>query len=574
MSSFFTKPASLKRKRPEGGAPRSQRPNARPTKRRETRDESVSGSDLDDDDDDDVGGRQSDDLEDESSESEFEGEDAAGRRTRLAERYLENTRQQIISEGFDAKDIDAELLAERMGERLKEDTAEGKGKIYRWIADDYDYQNALHSQFRADSQTLTGVATCAPYIYTVSKDMTLIKWEMPQQITASSKHTQPTKPKKLIYTRGNGKRADDIDFKHHTDAILCVAASTDGKFVATGGRDRKLIVWDAATLTPLKFFHHHRDAVTSLCFRRTTNQLYSASRDRTIKLWSLDELAYVETLFGHQDEVTDVGALNEEKCVTVGARDRTARYWRVVEESQLVFRGGGSGGSSKRRKEEEAAGISQTREFHEGSIDRVTMIDDETFITGSDNGSLSLWNIQKKKAVFTLPLAHGLDPPPNPADVSAEADPSTDQSVYTEPQPRWITALACVPFSNIIISGSWDGQLRAWKISEDKRRLEALGPIGCVEDTQLIDGEAMYMDDSIHAVPEEKKTVKGVINDLAVFERGDRGKDGLAVIAAVGKEHRLGRWMQKAGKNYAMLFRVSKKLSNGTTAEGEVSEDE
>ncbi|KAG9996488.1 WD40 repeat-like protein, partial [Aureobasidium melanogenum] len=577
MSSFFTKPASLKRKRPEGGAPRPQRTNdrsnARPTKRRETRDDSVSGSDFDDDDD--VGPRPPADSDDESSESEFEGEDAAGRRTRLAERYLENTRQQIISEGFDAKDIDAELLAERMGERLKEDSAESKGKIYRWIADDYDYQNALHSQFRADSQTLTGVATCAPYIYTVSKDMTLIKWEMPQKIDASSKHTQPTKPKKLIYTRGNGKREDDFDFKHHTDAILCVAASSDGKFVATGGRDRKLIVWDAATLTPLKFFHHHRDAVTSLCFRRTTNQLYSASKDRTIKLWSLDELAYVETLFGHQDEVTDVAALNQELCVTVGARDRTARYWRVVEESQLVFRGGGSGASSKQRKENAAAGIPQPREFHEGSIDRVTMVDDEHFVTGSDNGTLSLWNIQKKKSVFTLPLAHGLDPPPNPEDVSAEADPSADVSVYTEPQPRWITALACVPFSNIIISGSWDGQLRAWKISEDKRRLEALGPIGCVEDNQLIDGEAMYMDDSIHAVPESNKTVKGVINDLAVFERGDRGKDGLAIVAAVGKEHKLGRWMQNAGKNHAMLFRVSKKVAeNGTIEEAEGSEDE
>ena len=121
MSSFFTKPASLKRKRPEAGAPRPQRTNdrsnARPTKRRETRDESVSGSDFDDDDD--LGPRPPADSDDESSESEFEGEDAAGRRTRLAERYLENTRQQIISEGFDAKDIDAELLAERMGERLK-----------------------------------------------------------------------------------------------------------------------------------------------------------------------------------------------------------------------------------------------------------------------------------------------------------------------------------------------------------------------------------------------------------------------------------------------------------------------
>jgi len=33
----------------------------------------------------------------------------------------------------------------------------------------------------------------------------------------------------------------------------------------------------------------------------------------------------------------------------------------------------------------------------EGSMDRVAMIDEETFVTGSDNGSIALWVIHKKK---------------------------------------------------------------------------------------------------------------------------------------------------------------------------------
>lgn len=590
MSSFFTKPASLKRKRTEGaGAPKSRRPQTngdqvQPRKRREQKDDDSVSSGTDDEGLD--GARGTDFEGSSSSDSEYDDEDAAGKRTRLAERYLENTRKQILAEGFDAKDIDAELLAERMGERLKEDSAESKGKIYRFIADDFDWRAARKTQFRADTLSLTGVAACPPYVYTVAKDMSLTKWELPNQDKDDEddgkQRSERVKPKRVRFVKGNGKRANQIDYKYHTGSILCVAASMDGKFVATGGEDRKLIVWDAKTLKPLRVFTQHRDAVTSLAFRRHTNQLFSASKDRTIKIWSLDEMAYVETLFGHQDEVVGVAALNEEKCVTVGARDRTARYWRVVEESQLVFRGGGSSnsGANKRKQKGEDGGRVE-KEYYEGCIDQVAMLDEETFITGSDNGSLSLWNVQKKKAVFTLPLAHGLDPPPRPEDVSAEQDPEHDVSVFREEQPRWISALVTLPFSNIIVSGSWDGQVRAWKISDDKRRLEPLGPIACVEQrvTRFTDGQAQDEDEEVGEVEQishESTTIRGVVNDLAIFERGDRGKDGITVVAVAGKDHRLGRWHSLPGKNYAMLFNISKRVvekatTNGT-ADGEDSE--
>ena len=110
-------------------------------KRREVRDESISGSESDGD----VQDGAPEEYSDGESSDVQSDEDAVGRRTRLAERYLENTRQEILAEGFDAKDIDNELLAQRMGERLKEDTAESKGKLYRWIANDYDYAGATHA---------------------------------------------------------------------------------------------------------------------------------------------------------------------------------------------------------------------------------------------------------------------------------------------------------------------------------------------------------------------------------------------------------------------------------------------
>jgi ribosomal RNA-processing protein 9 len=264
----------------------------------------------------------------------------------------------------------------------------------------------------------------------------------------------------------------------------------------------------------------------------------------------LDELAYIETLFGHQDEVVDVAALAQERCISVGARDRTARLWKVVEETQLVFRGGGS--SEKKSK----PSSSKHTKTQEGSIDRVAMIDEEMFVTGSDNGSLSLWLIHKKKPVFTLPLAHGVAEQMKSEEYSAEAIP--DPSVVPAPSPRWITALATIPYSDVVLSGSWDGCVRAWRVSPDKKKIEPMGVVG----------EGGIIPETNGQVNGEREgAIKGIVNDISVFERGDRGKDGVCVVVALGKEHRFGRWNEVKGKNGGVVFEISRvQKTNGVAA--------
>lgn len=577
MSSFFTLPASQKkRKRSEADLPA-------PSKRRTTnkgtttaskttpakklqRDESISGSESDEGE----GPRRTtpEDGEDDAttSQSDLEDETGAEKRLRLAERYLANIKGEVDKGDFDAEQIDRDLIAER----LKEDVAETKGRMYRHIASEFAFNEATKFRFRADTLCTTSIATCPPYVYTVSKDMVLTKWQLPDPPTASTNSPQDKskkrppprrRPTKLLSTRGNTHKAKDPTYHHHTASIFSVAASSDGRFIATGGADKRLIIWSAADLSPLRVFTQHRDSVTGLAFRRGTNQLFSGSKDRTIKTWSLNELAYVETLFGHQDEVLDVAALAQERCLSVGARDRTVRLWKVAEETQLVFRGGG--GEKRSRSQNSEAG----RSFAEGSIDRVAMIDEEMFVTGSDNGSLALWTMHKKKPVFTLPLAHGLDPALKPEEAYAESEPDR-MKVPGEPQPRWITALATVPYSDLIVSGSWDGWIRVWKVSEDKRRIEAVGTVGrapatgsvtrvvAADSTDKVSHDTADGEDT--PAEREEQMVQGVINDISVFERGDRGKDGLCIVAAVGNEHRLGRWKKVKGKNGAVVFEISR----------------
>ncbi|KAK0642284.1 putative WD repeat-containing protein C2E1P5.05 [Lasiodiplodia hormozganensis] len=554
MSSFFTTPASQrKRKRSQTSAQALEKRN------RKRREDSISSSDSDDNPE--SRPRDNEDHESDHS-SDADDETAAERRLRLAERYLENIREEVDEAGFDAAEIDKDLIAER----LKEDVAESKGRVYRRIASSVDFPSATRAFFRRDNHATTAIATHPPYAYTATKDMCLIKWSIPSPLDPSIQHpsnlTPRTTPSQVVWTKGSKNYAKDPTYQHHTGPILCVAVSPDGKFVATGGADKKLIVWRAEDLTPLKVFTQHRDAVISLAFRRGKNQLFSASADRTIKTWSLDELAYVETLFGHQDSVIDIAALAQERCVSVGARDRTARLWKVVEESQLVFRGGGSS-VTKTNRSDGNSNSAKSGGFVEGSIDRVALVDEETFVTGSDNGAISLWSIHKKKPVFTVPLAHGVDPPMRPAEVYADAE-IDDDAWIPPPQPRWITALTTIPYTDVILSGSWDGWVRAWKINKEGRRIEALGTVGRDRQRQQdgadVDGDAVMTNGAADDLQPGVGNIRGVVNDLSVFERGDRGKDGICVVAAVAKELKLGRWRKYPGKNAAVVFEVKRNV--------------
>ena len=126
--------------------------------------------------------------------------------------------------------------------------------------------------------------------------------------------------------------------------------------------------------------------------------MFSASHDRTVKTFDLSSLSYVETLFGHQDVISSVDALRGETAISAGGRDKTVRYWKIVDESQLVFRGGGR---SKIRDVLEGAGVDDEEvandaeiivkkqrdlKFVEGSLDCVAMIDETNFLSGGDSG--------------------------------------------------------------------------------------------------------------------------------------------------------------------------------------------
>jgi WD40 repeat protein len=69
------------------------------------------------------------------------------------------------------------------------------------------------------------------------------------------------------------------------------------------------------------------------------------------------------------------------------------------------------------------------------SIDCVSLINEETFISGSNDGSLGIWNINKKKPVSTVKEAH-------------KKGSNGDAT-------GWISAVASYHNSDLLASGWW-----------------------------------------------------------------------------------------------------------------------
>ncbi len=75
--------------------------------------------------------------------------------------------------------------------------------------------------------------------------------------------------------------------KAHTNTVTTVAFSPDGRLLASGGRDRRVVLWDSGTLQPLATLPQNTD-VHSLAFDPSGRHLSIAGSEHLITLWDLD----------------------------------------------------------------------------------------------------------------------------------------------------------------------------------------------------------------------------------------------------------------------------------------------
>ncbi|MCS6807555.1 MAG: protein kinase [Bacteroidota bacterium] len=71
----------------------------------------------------------------------------------------------------------------------------------------------------------------------------------------------------------------------HLATVRAIAFSPDGKLIASGGDDKTVKIWDAATGTIMRSLRGHASSVTSVFFSPDGKLIISSGKDKTVRVW-------------------------------------------------------------------------------------------------------------------------------------------------------------------------------------------------------------------------------------------------------------------------------------------------
>jgi hypothetical protein len=120
----------------------------------------------------------------------------------------------------------------------------------------------------------------------------------------------------------------------HDDAVYAVAVSPDGKWLATAGYDRRILIWDFASQTQHMVLEGHNGPIFDLAFAPNSRILASASADATVKVWDVQSGQRLDTLSQPLKEQFSVDISPDGQFIVAAGADNRLRLWRLVSIDQ------------------------------------------------------------------------------------------------------------------------------------------------------------------------------------------------------------------------------------------------
>ncbi|MEU2629246.1 WD40 repeat domain-containing protein [Kitasatospora sp. NPDC007106] len=122
----------------------------------------------------------------------------------------------------------------------------------------------------------------------------------------------------------------------HTRGVLDMAFSPDGRMIATGGHDAKLILWDVATRATLATWERDGD-VNAVAFSPDGRILAAGDNSAGISLWDVANRTRLDILGGgHTSAVLDIAFSPDGRKLISSGNDGRLIMWNIIPQNPMI----------------------------------------------------------------------------------------------------------------------------------------------------------------------------------------------------------------------------------------------
>ena len=124
--------------------------------------------------------------------------------------------------------------------------------------------------------------------------------------------------------------------EEYQGGIWTIAFSPNGLFLASGGQNSTVKIWNLETGT-YRILAGHERWIWTVAFSPIPpnppyqgGKLASGSDDQTIKIWDVTTGECLQTLRGHTNNVRSVAFSPDGKFLVSGSEDNTLKLWNII----------------------------------------------------------------------------------------------------------------------------------------------------------------------------------------------------------------------------------------------------
>ncbi|CAE6514302.1 unnamed protein product [Rhizoctonia solani] len=273
--------------------------------------------------------------------------------------------------------------------------------------------------------------------------------------------------------------------------VYCVACSPNGKLIAAGTYDRRILIWDAVTLQmTVDPIQGHSGPVRAVAFSPDGTHICSGSEDETICVWDPQNGQLVAgPLKGHDERVWSVDYSPDGQWLASGSLGGTVCIWST---------------DTWERKGNPLQPVNKRY----GMVFSVVFSPDSAMIAAGYGSMIHLWDVSSGRLIGEPPKGHTGN----------------------------VSSLAFLPDGKHLVSGSFDCTICVWDISSGQL---AFGPftthMGGVSDVRFSPDARSFIsvgvDDTIHMWDTASWQSRTWLRNTGLTRSAKFSPDGLSLIS-------------------------------------------